>query len=134
MPDTPPAGESWTELFKLVFGTLLVVLILRTFVFQAFDIPSGSMEGTLRVGDYLFIEKFPYGYSRYSLPFGGWPFGGLMHGRAFSHAPKRGDVVVFKMPNRASPYYMDDFIKRVIGVPGDRVQMISGTLFINDRR
>jgi signal peptidase I len=134
MPETPPDGESWTELFKLVFCTLLVVLFLRTFVFQAFDIPSGSMEATLRVGDYLFIEKFPYGYSRYSLPFGGWPFGGLMHGRVFSHPPRRGDVVVFKMPNRASPYYMDDFIKRVIGLPGDRVQMISGSLFIDDRR
>jgi signal peptidase I len=133
-PPKKPEDESWADLLKTVFYTLLIVLALRTFVFQNFNIPSGSMEGTLLVGDYLFVEKFPYGYSRYSLPFGGWPFGSLMHGRIFAHPPQRGDVVVFKMPNPRSAEYMQDFIKRVIGLPGDRVQMIQGTLFINDRR
>jgi signal peptidase I len=135
MPDSKPAADtqSWVELVKTVFLTLVIVLFLRTFVFQAFNIPSGSMEGTLLVGDYLFIEKYPYGFSRYSLPFGGWPFGSLLHGRIFAHAPKRGDVVVFKMPNRNSPDYMQDFIKRVIGIPGDRVQMIGGELYLNDK-
>jgi signal peptidase I len=85
------------------------------------------MENTLLVGDYLFVEKFAYGYSRYSFPFGIPPF----PGRVFGSGPHRGDVVVFKMPNKDSPDYMKDFIKRVIGIPGDRVQMIDGQLHLN---
>ncbi len=108
---------------------LLIALVIRTFLFQPFNIPSGSMEDTLLVGDYLFVEKFAYGYSRYSFPFGIPPFSG----RVFGTGPQRGDVVVFKMPNANSPDYMKDFIKRVIGVPGDRIQMIDGQVFLNGR-
>jgi signal peptidase I len=87
------------------------------------------MEATLLVGDYLFVEKFAYGYSRNSFPYSLAPF----HGRVFGTAPTRGDVIVFKMPNKASEHYMEDYIKRVVGMPGDRIQMIDGVLYINDK-
>jgi signal peptidase I len=122
-------GESWVETVKTIVYALLIALVIRTFLFQPFSIPSGSMENTLLVGDYLFVEKFAYGYSRYSFPFGLPPFSG----RVFGTGPERGDVVVFKMPNRDSSDYMKDFIKRVIGVPGDRVQMIKGQVYLNDK-
>jgi signal peptidase I len=123
--------ESWVETVKTIFYALLIALVIRTFFFQPFNIPSGSMENTLLVGDYLFVEKFAYGYSRNSFPFRGWPVGGLFHGRLFGSDPARGDVVVFKMPNQNSPDYMQDFIKRVVGLPGDRIQMLNGVLYIN---
>jgi signal peptidase I len=88
------------------------------------------MENTLLVGDYLFVSKFAYGYSRFSLPFA-HIFPSV--GRIVGSAPKRGDVVVFKMPNKESSDYLDDFIKRVIGLPGDRIQMIGGQLYINGK-
>jgi signal peptidase I len=130
----PPAkqkadGDSWIETVKTIVYALLIALVIRTFLFQPFNIPSGSMENTLLVGDYLFVEKFAYGYSRYSFPFGFPPFSG----RAFGTGPQRGDVVVFKMPNAESPDYMKDFIKRVIGLPGDRVQMINGQVWLNGK-
>ena len=78
----------------------LIAVVIRTFLFQPFNIPSGSMEATLLVGDYLFVEKFAYGYSRYTFPFGGWPFGDTMHGRVPGREPQRGDVIVFKFPQR----------------------------------
>lgn len=93
--------------------------------FQPFSIPSGSMRPTLLEGDYLFVSKYAYGYSRYSLPFGL----DLFSGRIWSAEPKRGDVVVFKLPSDPSV----DYIKRVIGLPGDRVQMRGGVLYINDQ-
>src|SRR5205823_2311626 len=83
----------------------------------------------LLVGDYLFLEKFAYGYSRYSFPFGFPPFSG----RIPAGGPQRGDVVVFKMPNTNSPDYMKDFIKRVIGLPGDRIQMVNGQLYLEGK-
>jgi len=126
-------GESWLETVKTIFYALLIALVIRTFFFQPFNIPSGSMESTLLVGDYLFVEKFAYGYSRNSFPFRAWPVGGWMHGRLFGSDPKRGDVVVFKMPNKNSPEYMEDFIKRVIGLPGDHVQVLNGVLYLNGR-
>jgi signal peptidase I len=130
----PPAkqkadGESWIETVKTIVYALLIALVIRTFLFQPFNIPSGSMENTLLVGDYLFVEKFAYGYSRYSFPFGFPP----LSGRVFGTGPQRGDVVVFKMPNADSPDYMKDFIKRVIGVPGDRVQMVHGQVYLNGK-
>jgi signal peptidase I len=125
--NTKKAGESWVETVKTIVYALLIAFVIRTFLFQPFNIPSGSMENTLLVGDYLFVEKFAYGYSRYSFPFGFPPF----PGRVFGSSPHRGDVVVFKMPNADSPDYMKDFIKRVIGLPGDRVQMINGQLHLN---
>ena len=124
-------GESWVETVKTIFYALLIALVIRTFLFQPFNIPSASMENTLLVGDYLFVEKFAYGYSRNSFPFRAWPVGDFLHGRLFGSDPNRGDVVVFKMPNKNSPEYMEDFIKRVIGLPGDRVQMLNGQLYIN---
>jgi signal peptidase I len=122
-------GESWLETVKTVVYALLIALVIRTFLFQPFNIPSGSMENTLLIGDYLFVEKFAYGYSRHSFPFSFAPFSG----RIFGRDPQRGDVLVFKMPDPRSDHYMDDYIKRVIGLPGDTVQMIQGQLYINDR-
>jgi signal peptidase I len=114
------------ELCRLLVIALAVALVVRVFVFQPYDIPSGSMEGTLRIGDYVFVEKFAYGYSRFSLP-----FGSLLpsFGRVFTAEPKRGDVVVFALPSEPRI----DFIKRVIGLPGDRVQLIGGVLYLNDQ-
>src|SRR6185312_9596673 len=138
-PPPPPAKakakpqESWFETIKTIFYALLIALVIRTLFFQPFNIPSASMENTLLVGDYLFVEKFAYGYSRNSFPFRGWPLGGLFHGRLFGSDPKPGDVVVFKMPNPNSPEYNEDFIKRVIGLPGDRVQVLNGVLYLNGK-
>jgi signal peptidase I len=128
-----PEGESWFETVKTIAYALLIAVVIRTFLFQPFNIPSASMENTLLVGDYLFVEKFAYGYSRNSFPFRGWPVGDYFHGRLFGSDPTRGDVVVFKMPNQNSPDYMQDFIKRVIGLPGDRVQMLNGQVFLNGK-
>jgi signal peptidase I len=127
----PAQPESWVETVKTIFYALLIALVIRTFFFQPFNIPSQSMEATLLVGDYLFVEKFAYGYSRSSFPFRAWPVGDLTHGRLFGSDPKRGDVVVFKMPNASSPEYLEDFIKRVVGLPGDHIQMTNGVLYIN---
>ena len=133
MSDTKMAvkqqGESWGELAKTVIYAGLIAIVIRTFFFQPFNIPSASMENTLLVGDYLFVEKFSYGYSRYTFPFGGWPFGDKMSGRYFAHEPTRGDVIVFKFPQDNST----DFIKRLIGMPGDTIQMKQGVLFINGK-
>jgi signal peptidase I len=125
--DTSAQGESWTELAKTVIYAGLIAVAIRTFLFQPFNIPTGSMENTLLVGDYLFVEKFAYGYSRYTFPFGGWPFGDSLRGRFLARAPQRGDVVVFKFPQDNST----DFIKRLIGLPGDRIQMIDDILYLN---
>ena len=124
-------GETWGELAKTVIYAGLIAIVIRTFLFQPFNIPSGSMENTLLIGDYLFVEKFSYGYSRYTFPFGAWPLGAKMQGRylSFGNAPKRGDVVVFKFPQDNST----DFIKRVIGLPGDRVQMVHDVLYLNGK-
>jgi len=111
------------ETVKVVIQALLIALVIRTLLFQPFSIPSGSMKGTLLVGDYLFVSQFSYGYSRYSLPLS-LP---LFSGRIFGAEPKRGDVVVFALPREPST----DYIKRVIGLPGDRIQMIDGLLHIN---
>ncbi|HEX2593562.1 MAG TPA: signal peptidase I [Rhizomicrobium sp.] len=122
-------SESWVETVKTVVYALLIALVIRTFLFQLFNIPSGSMINTLLVGDYLFVEKYAYGYSHYSFPFGIAPFSG----RVLASEPTRGDVIVFKMPNKNSPQYEEDFIKRLIGLPGDRIQMMNGQLFINGK-
>jgi signal peptidase I len=122
-------GESWAELAKTVIYAGLIAIGIRTFLFQPFNIPSASMEATLLVGDYLFVDKFSYGYSRYTFPFGGWPFLDNMHGRFMARVPDRGDVIVFKYPQDNKT----DFIKRLIGLPGDKIQMIAGRLYLNDK-
>src|SRR5919204_583807 len=111
------------DTIKTVVYAVLIALVVRTVAYEPFNIPSGSMVPTLLIGDYLFVSKFSYGYSRYSLPFG-LP---LFSGRIFFHSPERGDVVVFKLPSDNST----DYIKRVIGLPGDHIQMKNGILFIN---
>ena len=116
-------GSSLLELVKTIVYAVLIALGIRTVVAEPFNIPSGSMIPTLLVGDFLFVSKFSYGYSRYSLPFSP----PLFEGRIFGRMPERGDVAVFKLPkdNRT------DYIKRVVGLPGDRVQVIGGVLHIN---
>ena len=116
------SGGSFETLRTIIYA-LLIAGVVRTLLFQPFNIPSGSMIPTLLVGDYLFVSKYSYGYSRYSLPFGL----GFFSGRIFASEPKRGDVAVFRHP----PSNRDDFIKRVVGMPGDRVQMIDGRLYLN---
>jgi signal peptidase I len=111
------------DTIRVVFHALILALLVRVFLFQPFNIPSGSMIPTLLVGDYLFVSKYSYGYSRYSFPFG--PH--LFSGRVWAKEPNRGDVVVFKLPRDNET----DYIKRVIGLPGDEIQMIHGVLHIN---
>jgi signal peptidase I len=111
------------ETVRVVVHALIIALVIRTFLFQPFNIPSGSMKETLLVGDYLFVSKFSYGYSHYSLPFSP----PLFSGRIWASEPNRGDVVVFRLPKDDST----DYIKRVIGLPGDRIQVIQGVLHIN---
>jgi signal peptidase I len=107
----------------VIVEALLIAVVIRTFLFQPFNIPSGSMKANLLVGDYLFVTKYAYGYSRHSFPFSLAPF----DGRIWSAPPERGDVVVFKLPADGET----DYIKRVIGMPGDRIQMIGGVVHIN---
>jgi signal peptidase I len=111
------------ENIKVIIQALLLAMVIRTVFFQPFTIPSGSMMPTLLVGDYIFVNKFAYGYSKYSLPFSP----DLFDGRIFESEPERGDVVVFRLPTDTNI----DYIKRLIGLPGDRVQMIEGVLNIN---
>lgn len=113
------------ETVSVIIQALLLALILRSFLFQPFNIPSGSMKPTLLVGDYIFVSKYSYGYSRYSFPFGL----DLFDGRIWGSQPERGDIVVFKYP----PDPGKDYIKRVIGLPGDKVQLRDSVVFINDQ-
>src|SRR5438552_8460240 len=112
------------ETVRTVVYAVLIALFVRTVAYEPFNIPSGSMVPTLLVGDYLFVSKFSYGYSRYSLPFG-LP---LFSGRIFATQPQRGDVIVFKLPRDNST----DYIKRLVGLPGDRIQVKDSVLYIND--
>ena len=115
-------GGLW-ETVKTVIIAIAIAMVIRTVAYEPFNIPSGSMKPTLLVGDYLFVSKFSYGYSRYSLPFG-LP---LIVGRIMFTEPERGDVAVFKLPTDRST----DYIKRIVGLPGDTVQMVKGVLHIN---
>jgi signal peptidase I len=112
------------ETVKVVVQALLIALVIRTLLFQPFNIPSGSLIPTLLIGDYLFVSKYTYGYSKHSMPFSP----PLFSGRVWAAEPKRGDIAVFKLPTDNST----DYIKRVIGLPGDRIQMIDGILHINN--
>ena len=114
------------ENIKTLLYALIIALIIRSFIFQPFYIPSSSMEPNLLVGDRLFVSKYSYGYSRHSLPFSPK----ITNSRIFSKMPGRGDVIVFKTPsdNRT------DYIKRLIGLPGDTFQIINGDLYLNDKK
>jgi signal peptidase I len=135
MAARPPAGarpmasaaktknkESTVSLLRFVLFVALIALGLRSLIAAPFNIPSGSMLPTLYIGDYLVVSKWPYGFSRYSFPFGFPAF----EGRILSHLPRRGDVVVFRHPTEDA-----DLIKRVIGIPGDRVEVRGGVLILN---
>lgn len=112
------------ETVRTVIYAVFIAVVVRTFFYEPFNIPSGSMKPTLLVGDYLFVSKFAYGYSRHSLPFSP-PVG---DGRLFGSLPERGDVAVFKLPSNNKT----DYIKRIVGLPGDRIQVKGGVLFVND--
>ena len=150
--------EGVWETVKTVFWALVIAMAFRSILYQPFSIPSGSMKPTLLVGDYLFVSKFSYGYSKYSLPFSP----DLFDGRIWGSLPERGDVVVFKLPSASAcsegplqfagrfatnmgawvglsrydpgPNDCIDYIKRVVGLPGDEVQMIDGVLHINGQK
>ena len=111
------------ETLRTVIYAVLIALGIRILAYEPFNIPSGSMVPTLLEGDYLFVSKFSYGYSRYSLPFG-LP---VIPGRVLVSEPERGDVAVFKLPRDNAT----DYIKRIIGLPGDRIRMHEGVLHIN---
>ena len=112
------------ETIRVIIHALIIALVIRTFLFQPFNIPSGSMKATLLVGDYLFVSKYSYGYSKYSFPLSPPLYSGRLPS---GWLPQRGDVVVFRLPRDPSI----DYIKRVIGLPGDTIQVKEGQVFIN---
>jgi len=143
-------NDGFWETLKTVFWALIIAMVFRSALYQPFSIPSGSMKPTLLVGDYLFVSKFSYGYSHFSLPFAPDWFGG----RIWAEMPERGDVVVFKRPGKdactqgpidmvtgmlgaltggggGGPDDCVDYVKRVVGLPGDRLQVKAGILYIN---
>ena len=118
----------WGETIRTVVYAVLIALVVRTFAIEPFNIPSGSMIPTLLVGDYLFVSKYSYGYSKHSFPFSM----GLFPGRIFGSPPERGDVAVFKYPgDQGQGVNRTDYIKRIVGMPGDRIQVTNGVLQIN---
>jgi len=124
---SPGAGQQarsgLLEMVRTLVYAALIAVFVRTFLFESFNIPSGSMIPTLLVGDYLFVSKFTYGYSRFSFPFSP----DLFSGRIGGHPPHRGDVAVFRFTQDNSI----DYIKRIVGLPGDHVQMRGGELYVN---
>jgi signal peptidase I len=119
------AGSETWEVLKTIVYALLIAVAIRTLFFQPYTIPSASEEPNLYEGDYIIVSKWSYGYSRHSLLFSP----PIFNGRWLGHAPTRGDVIVFKLPGD----WNKDYIKRLIGLPGDRIQMRGGRLFINDK-
>lgn len=121
-PRRRSGGGVWETLKTMIYAVLIAVAV-RTFLYEPFNIPSSSMVPTLLIGDYLFVSKYSYGYSKHSLPFS-VP---LFSGRILEGEPERGDVAVFKLPRDNKT----DFIKRIVGLPGDRIQVKDGVLHIN---
>ncbi len=125
---THPAPEkphyAWNETIRTVLIALVLAMTFRSLAFEPFHIPSGSMKSNLLIGDYLFVSKYSYGYSRYSFPFGFKFFDGRV---IELDKPKRGDVVVFRLPSNPRI----DYIKRVMGMPGDTIQVRDGIVYIN---
>ncbi|MGF1628188.1 MAG: signal peptidase I [Kiloniellaceae bacterium] len=122
--DSGQAGSAWLETLRTIVIAVLIAVGVRTFAYEPFNIPSSSMEPTLLVGDYLFVSKLSYGYSRHSLPFG-LP---LFSGRILFSEPEAGDVAVFTYPRDNKT----DYIKRIVGLPDDKVEVRDGILHIND--
>lgn len=118
-----PFYETWTF---LIFFCIVVPLLIRSFFYTPFHIPSGSMKSTLLVGDYIFVSKYAYGFSRYSFPLSP----PLFEGRVSAKEPERGDVIVFRLPTDTDV----DYIKRLIGLPGDKIQVVEGELYLNGGR
>jgi signal peptidase I len=116
-------SNGFTDTVIVVVQALAIAMLIRVFLYQPFNIPSGSMKQTLLVGDYLFVSKLSYGYSRHSFPFSP----NLFSGRIFAGEPKRGDIAVFKLPRDNAT----DYIKRVIGMPGDEIAVRRGVVYIN---
>lgn len=116
-------NETTKEMIRSLAIAIVLAFIFRSFLFEPFYIPSSSMKSTLLIGDYVFVSKYTYGYSKHSFPFG-IPF---FEGRKFGNAPQRGDVVVFKLPSDTGVNY----IKRLVGLPGDKIQVKDSILFIN---
>ena len=114
--------SSFINNLKALFWALLIAGIIRTFAIEPFKIPSGSMKPNLLVGDFLFVSKWNYGYSRYSFPFGLAPFSG----KIFEKNPERGDIIVFKLPGQENINY----VKRLLGLPGETIKVIDGEVFI----
>ncbi len=125
MSEKKKSENSFWETVSVIIQALLLAGVIRTLLFQPFTIPSGSMMPTLLVGDYIFVNKFAYGYSKYSMPFSP----DLFEGRIWEGEPKRGDIVVFRFPPNPSI----DYIKRCIGLPGDRIQVKDGVLYVNGK-
>lgn len=125
--DIQPQKENTVyDTVKTIFFAGLIALTIRSVAYEPFSIPSGSMIPSLLIGDYLFVSKSSYGYSKYSFPMGVFPF----EGRIKSHMPQRGDVVVFRKPHNENI----DYIKRVVGLPGDKIQVKGGRLYINHKK
>ncbi|WP_149140143.1 signal peptidase I [Gemmobacter caeruleus] len=122
MASKEKSGESIADWGKTIAWALVIAGLFRTLLFQPFWIPSESMKDTLLIGDFVFVNKMAYGYSKYSCPFSMCP----ITGRILGSEPQRGDVVVFRHPVNGS-----DFIKRLIGLPGDTIQMKNGVLWLN---
>lgn len=118
-----PKKESWWSFLRFLAILFVATLVLRSCIVAPFSIPSGSMLPNLVIGDHLFVSKWPYGYSRYSFPFGIAQF----DGRIMGSLPERGDIAVFRYPGPRD----EDFVKRVIGLPGDTIELRGGTLFLN---
>ena len=118
-------SSAWVENIKTIVYAGLIALVVRTVAYEPFNIPSGSMIPTLQIGDYLFVAKYSYGYSHFSLPFAP----DIFSGRIFGSLPARGDVLVFRYPRDTSI----DYIKRVIGLPGDSVQVRDGQLYVDGK-
>jgi signal peptidase I len=122
MPNKPKnRAREW---FDTLFYGILIAVVFRSLFLEPFNIPSGSMIPSLHIGDHIFVQKWAYGYSRYSFPFGSWK---LWNGRVFKKMPNVGDVIVFRNPKNESV----DFVKRLVGMPGDRIQVKGGRLVIN---